>query len=270
LTYDSTDHRWWGLREDAGTLYFETSSDGTNWLERASVLTAATFPVDSVNVVLGAGDDGNVDPGVFELDNLQGGGPPTEGWCAVSSFSDDFQAGFPGHDWLARFETDGDCTMVEQGGRLRFSHGGTAWSACGLRLPSGWDATDDAVVVEVPSIVTSETQFGVWFGLERAWGDWVEIQVHLGNIRFSYSVDNNELIGASVPYVPATHRWWRLREAAGSTYWETSPDGLAWTTHLQLADVLPMADVDVELGVWCDSPCSLPSTAEFDNYNLAP
>ncbi|MEU2426891.1 hypothetical protein ABZ619_38765 [Streptomyces sp. NPDC007851] len=36
-------------------------------------------------------------------------------------------------------------------------------------------------------------------------------------------------------YDPHLHRWWRLRESAGSFYADTSPDGLNWTTQTSLA-----------------------------------
>lgn len=34
LTYDSTAHRWWRLREASGTLHWETSPDGSTWTSR--------------------------------------------------------------------------------------------------------------------------------------------------------------------------------------------------------------------------------------------
>jgi hypothetical protein len=36
-----------------------------------------------------------------------------------------------------------------------------------------------------------------------------------------------------IDYSPTQHRWFRFREAAGTTYWDTSPDGVTWTNQLQ-------------------------------------
>ncbi|MEV0779171.1 hypothetical protein [Streptomyces sp. NPDC050428] len=41
LTYSPVAHRWLRLREDSGTLYWETSADGTNWTVRRSSATPA-------------------------------------------------------------------------------------------------------------------------------------------------------------------------------------------------------------------------------------
>jgi len=52
-SYDPQADLWWGVREQSGTLYFDTSRDGETWHNKAS--TPATFPVDSVQIQLGAG-----------------------------------------------------------------------------------------------------------------------------------------------------------------------------------------------------------------------
>ncbi|MGW5122958.1 chitosanase [Streptomyces sp. NPDC004069] len=41
LTYNGSTHRWWGIREASGTLYFETSTDGVTWTTRRSITTPA-------------------------------------------------------------------------------------------------------------------------------------------------------------------------------------------------------------------------------------
>jgi hypothetical protein len=35
----------------------------------------------------------------------------------------------------------------------------------------------------------------------------------------------------STTYDAVAHRWWRIRESAGSIFWDTSPDGLTWTNQ---------------------------------------
>ncbi|OLZ72559.1 hypothetical protein AVW11_03975 [Streptomyces amritsarensis] len=41
LTYSATDHAWLRIREDAGTLHWETSPDGTTWTTRRTAATPA-------------------------------------------------------------------------------------------------------------------------------------------------------------------------------------------------------------------------------------
>jgi hypothetical protein len=41
LTYSATDHAWLRFREDAGTLYWDTSPDGTTWTNQRTATTPA-------------------------------------------------------------------------------------------------------------------------------------------------------------------------------------------------------------------------------------
>lgn len=41
LTYNATDHAWLRFREDAGTLYWDTSPDGVDWTNRRTATTPA-------------------------------------------------------------------------------------------------------------------------------------------------------------------------------------------------------------------------------------
>lgn len=72
IAYDNVQQRWWQIREQGGTIYFETSPDGATWTMRAS--TPATFT--SVLIELGA-DTPMIEssPGAAQLDDLNGGGP---------------------------------------------------------------------------------------------------------------------------------------------------------------------------------------------------
>lgn len=44
LIYSSTTHRWMRLREANGTMYADTSPNGLDWTNRASIATATAFP----------------------------------------------------------------------------------------------------------------------------------------------------------------------------------------------------------------------------------
>ncbi|MEU6233853.1 hypothetical protein [Kitasatospora sp. NPDC047058] len=69
LTYSATDHAWLRLRESAGTLYWDTSPDGTNWTNRRT----ATTPAWAANTDLALYMDSHRDAGTnnwAEYDNL--------------------------------------------------------------------------------------------------------------------------------------------------------------------------------------------------------
>jgi hypothetical protein len=54
VTYDSTNHAWLQLREASGTLYWETSSDGSSWTTRRSMSTPGWANYEVLGVILEA------------------------------------------------------------------------------------------------------------------------------------------------------------------------------------------------------------------------
>ncbi len=56
VTYNPSNHAWLRIRESAGTVYWETSANGTSWViqDGGSVATIALFPLTSIYVVLDA------------------------------------------------------------------------------------------------------------------------------------------------------------------------------------------------------------------------
>ncbi|MCK9921594.1 hypothetical protein MXD61_06775, partial [Frankia sp. AgPm24] len=75
---------------------------------------------------------------------------------------------------------------------------------------------------------------------------------------------------AQVTYSATDHQWWRIRAGAGTVDWETSPDGLTWTSMRTLTSALNLTQVSVALvcGHWNTETGDL-GYAEFDNLNLA-
>jgi hypothetical protein len=82
LTYDNVAHRWWRLRETGGTVFFDTSLDGSasTWTQQGSTPTPAFAA--SVFIEIGADAPANeLSPGNAQFDNLNGGGPPLAPAC---------------------------------------------------------------------------------------------------------------------------------------------------------------------------------------------
>lgn len=75
-------YRWWRLREQGGTLYWDTSADGITWTNRRSA--ASTFALTSLRVKLSAGTWQNIaTPGQAIFDNVNISNTPTSAWLAL-------------------------------------------------------------------------------------------------------------------------------------------------------------------------------------------
>ncbi len=63
----------------------------------------------------------------------------------------------------------------------------------------------------------------------------------------AYIVGGAQTILATLTYSPSTHAWWQIREKGGTTYWETSSDGITWTTRASTANKITMTALTVDL-----------------------
>lgn len=77
----------------------------------------------------------------------------------------------------------------------------------------------------------------------------------------------------TLPYDPVEHAWIRIRESSGVLYWDTSPNGLDWTT--QHSDTAPtwVSDNNLELQLLAHCSPAVTGTGEyveFDNFNIVP
>lgn len=82
LPYNASTQRWLRLRESAGTLFWDTSPDGTTWTNGRAKSRAMTTPT-SVNIVLTAGYYGTettVGTALYDNLNTTGTATPTTNW----------------------------------------------------------------------------------------------------------------------------------------------------------------------------------------------
>lgn len=68
----------------------------------------------------------------------------------------------------------------------------------------------------------------------------------------------------------ATHRWLRIREASGTTYWDTSADGVSWSNRHNIANPIALGAVQVEMDAGTVASVASPGTMVWDNLNVAP
>jgi hypothetical protein len=78
-------------------------------------------------------------------------------------------------------------------------------------------------------------------------------------------------VGSTLTYDSATMKWFRIREAAGTTYWEyaTDPDS-TWTTIASASNPITVTALHVEIieGTWQAE--SSTTVVEIDNVNTTP
>jgi hypothetical protein len=262
--YDSTAHRYWRIREADGSAIWETSADGSSW----SLFYLEPWPLASTRgyvTLLAGGQLSTVSEAWFDDLNVPGRAAP--GICPASIFSDTFD-GSLSFDWTA-WVGSGDCSGGISNGTytLSFSGNGDAW--CGVQRRQFVDLRDSAFAVEVP---TSPTLNRFESFIEAVTLD------HVNEVEMRHEPDGlymemflNGVLKSStiIPFSATNHRFWRIRESSGTTYWDTSADGATWTNRASAPTVVDLSAVILDLagGHWTPGPGS-PATVRFDNFGL--
>ncbi len=127
----------------------------------------------------------------------------------------------------------GAAAFSEVGGRLRMEvpagtgrGGWRSWGAVSFR--------DDAVTVDVAVALPSTdpgSETSVELRLDPSdFATRIGMFVSEGDLIMQVREPAGILFGDTVAYDALAHRWWRMVESAGTTSFQVSPDGAAWST----------------------------------------
>jgi len=100
--------------------------------------------------------------------------------------------------------------------------------------------------------------------------DRLEMSTSGTDLGFMYWIGGAVTFVGFIPYDPVAHAWWRLRESAGITYWETSPDGKAFKTEASIPTPMPVQSMYVALFGDAAASSAAPDEIRFDDLNLPP
>ena len=123
-------------------------------------------------------------------------------------------------------------------------------------------------LVQAPNVGNGSTS--VSMNVQASPNNTEEISIENNQIIFREKVTNTNS-DIAIPYNAVTHKWLRIREAAGTVYWDTSADGTAWTNRRsKTSGIGSLTSVTINLfaGFWGTEPA--PGVALLDNFNIVP
>lgn len=177
--------------------------------------------------------------------------------------------------WSQTYPDSGVLAPSETGGRARVPCGAADYAA--YLSKNEWTLKDSYAFVRIyPPAKGTATDAYASMALNSATapeGTTLSISCNTGTgkIRFSHNVDYWDNAAVSLDYNATTHAWVRIREASGTLYWETSPDGLTWTSRRSIATpawVSSATDMAVDMSSHRDAGTT--DYSEFDNFNVTP
>ncbi|MCI3240292.1 hypothetical protein [Streptomyces spinosisporus] len=98
----------------------------------------------------------------------------------------------------------------------------------------------------------------------------MEVDAIADELNMALRVDYFDPDAVRIPYDPEAHAWFRIREDAGTLYWETAPDGETWTQRRTATTPTWAAADDNALQLISHRDTGADTITEFDNVNTLP
>lgn len=170
----------------------------------------------------------------------------------------------------------GGATIANSGGQCVFTIPASNNSSPGLQAGSGgsrdfFDVTEGAVVVQATAVGDSGTSAGLCsfqpiYLQDAGSTNSANFNIVSGNISAQIGFTTQ---GSSIAYNATNHQWFRIREHAGTMYWDLSPDGSTWTNLASAADIPNINAMNVAATANGGSGPTQ-QTFAIDNFNLPP
>ncbi len=166
---------------------------------------------------------------------------------AVKRLADDFEDGSVSPRWT-QFAF-GSVTGAETSGLYTFSVSTSGTGGASLSTAERYDMSGASFVTEMTSAGAQEAGLQAYpaeFQIDS--NNRVFLVIGNGFIGTYQTVAGVTTDHGFTAYNAVTHRWFRLREASGTTYWEAGADGVSWTTLASAANPIDVTDVTLIVG----------------------
>lgn len=180
-----------------------------------------------------------------------------------------WDVGTPG----APFTQDALVTVAETSGQLRITPRSSFASAAynGYVSDNTYNFTDRFVALEVPQVLAANDSCDLRFVLYLDSSNYIALY-ELGLtptlfMRVRVGGANSE---TTLAYNSTTHRWWRIRHqtSGGHIFFDTSPDGFAWTNRRDYTSSLfTITALKVAIVGGTFGSVASPGTAQLDNFS---
>lgn len=166
--------------------------------------------------------------------------------------------------------TGGLATMAYAAGGATMTYPASTTSSTDGDISSNttYDLTGNYGLLQVLS-TTSDASCDNTFRLGTS-TNCLQIQKEGTTLYFQKIVAGTQTNITNVAYSAVTHLWWRIREASGTTFWETSSDGLSWTAQTSQANPITITALSVLIAGTAFSAAVSPGTFKWNNFNVPP
>ena len=187
---------------------------------------------------------------------------------ALGGLVDDFEDGTTAAFWDP-YSDAGGSTFAEAGGELAITYAvGVNDSYAGYVTGVGRDFRGTGIWVELAAVPTGPDGANCYFTIDDLSGA-LSIGFELDATMLDVLDQNGNAVG-TFAHDLATRRWLRIREAAGTLYFDASPDGSAWTLLSTQAAPGYVTDAYANIGGGTYQLTASSGTCRFASFNRTP
>jgi hypothetical protein len=286
VLFDPAVHKAFRIRESAGTIYFDWSTDCVSWTNYTSFATPGTWNLDLMEVQTLMGNYA-VEATQYTM-TIEGFNTNQNTQTGAATISGDSTITAAGEVIKTTLFTDNfndnsldlsiwDNSLIagagsETGGRYVLTLPANTVGYYTLQSKFRYNLIGQAMSAQIASISAMQS-----------YGESVIFVGNDDNNKVWFSIGNNFMqawkrvggtaasIGTGVTFNPATMRFFRIREASGTTYFEYAYDYAgSWTQLASIANPIDMTRVMMALQVGAWDVLSPGHVTSFDNVNMAP
>lgn len=144
---------------------------------------------------------------------------------------------------------------------------------------STYDLTNSYIFLQgitMPSPTAGSTDAQLWIRVDS--NNWLRWVYEAGTLYAQYMVGGVNHTAFSVAYNATTHKYWRIREGtgagaggtAGTTYWDTSTDGITWTNRASVATPITITALAVLIACISFGADTAAGFFKWNNLNALP
>jgi subtilisin family serine protease len=265
ITYNPSLHRFWRLRHNPAddTINWEISPDGVTWMLQRTI--PRPFSITDLRTVLMVSKDTATTPTMTVIfDDLWHESNPTPPVVLADNFDDNV---IDPSMWTIS-DPASSTTIAEQNNRIEMTPQPNTAGYNSLNLAGRFDYRDKTLQVEVEP--ASQTG-GIWtyFGLSLDVNNSFVTSTGMGVLICDATV--NGVLDRTQLTWDATMRFWRYRHDidANTVNFETSADGVTWTTRKTVTAPFALSSLQASFGSGANGAVNpAPGTAVFDNFRL--
>lgn len=161
----------------------------------------------------------------------------------------------------------GTASQTTQNNVLTITPKANATGYYGVTSKQFYELKNNAVYVKVPQTTTggvaAETQLVVELDAKNR----VVIMRGKSGLVLRRTI-NGVNSDTTISYSATNMLWWRIREASGKVYLDTSANGTTWTNRRSFDKPFDLSQVKVSLSAGTTAAIAKPGAAKFDNLNL--